>query len=367
MVTTQTRQEAAAPERDNRWQAVLARDETHDGEFVYGVRSTGVYCRPSCPSRRPQYAHVVFFPVPEVAEQAGFRACKRCSPHLQPVEDPQLQMVRRVCLEIEDASETRATLAWLGKRLGVHPHHLQKTFKRIVGITPHEYADARRLGTLKDRLKDGWTVTDALYDAGYGSSSSLYQKSSDQLGMTPAAYSRGGAGLTIRYAVARSEVGYVLTAATERGVCAVYMGDSEAFVESVLRREYSAADLQHDPKAIRPWLQSILRHLSGAMPHLDLPLDVRGTAFQRMVWSELQRIPYGETRTYGQIAAALGRPKAARAVAGACASNPVPLVVPCHRAVRGDGSLGGYRWGVPRKHTLLRGESSVGNSPWRLL
>ena len=362
MVTTQARREAPVPDHDARWQAVLARDRAHDGEFVCGVRTTGIYCRPSCPSRRPQYGNVVFFPLPEVAEQAGFRPCKRCSPHLQPVEDPQLQMVRRVCREIEDASESRPTLARLGQRLGVNPHHLQKTFKRIVGISPHEYADARRLGTLKDRLKDGWTVTDALYDAGYGSSSSLYQKSSDQLGMTPAAYSRGGAGLTIRYAVAGSEFGYVLTAATERGVCAVYMGDSEAFVESVLRSEYPAADLQHDPDAIRRWVQGILRHLSGAKPHLDLPLDVQGTAFQRMVWSELQRIPYGETRTYGQIAAALGRPNAARAVAGACASNPVPLVVPCHRVVRADGSLGGYRWGIPRKEALLRGERPGANS-----
>ena len=360
MVTTQARQGATAQDGDVRWQAVLARDEAHDGDFVYGVSSTRVYCRPSCPSRRPHYEHVVFFPVPEVAEQAGFRSCKRCTPDLQPVEDPQLQMVRRVCREIEDASEFRPTLAHLGETLGIHPHHLQKTFKRIVGITPHEYADARRLGTLKDRLKDGWTVTDALYDAGYGSSSRLYEKSSDQLGMTPAAYGRGGAGLTIHYAVADSEFGYVLIAATERGVCAVYMGNSEAFVESVLRSEYAAADLQNEPEAIRPWVQGILQHLSGAMPHLNLPLDVQGTAFQRMVWSELQRIPYGETRTYGQIAAALGRPKAARAVAGACASNPVPLVVPCHRVVRADGSLGGYRWGMPRKEALLRGERPDG-------
>ena len=266
MVTTEVRQGQLAENRDERWQAVAARDGARDGEFVTAVITTGIYCRPSCPARLPHYRNVVFFPVPEVAEEAGFRPCKRCSPHLQPVEDPQLQIVRGVCREIEGASEFRPTLAQLGERLGINPHHLQKTFKRIVGISPREYADARRLGTLKDRLKDGWTVTDALYDAEYGSSSRLYEKSSARLGMTPAAYGRGGAGLTIQYATVRSPVGYVLAAATERGVCAVYMGDSEAFVESVLRNEYPAAHIQHDTKAIRTWIEGILKHLSGAMP-----------------------------------------------------------------------------------------------------
>lgn len=358
MFATQTRREAKTQGHDDRWRAVEARDTGHDGVFVYGVRSTGVYCRPSCASRRPRYSQVVFFPVPELAEQAGFRPCKRCRPNLYPAPDPQLHIVRRICQQIEDASEERPTLAWLGRSVGISPYHLQKLFKRVVGITPHQYADVHRLGSLKDRLKDGWTVTDALYDAGYGSSSRLYEKSSAQLGMTPATYRRGGAGLAIRYAIGDSHLGYVLAAATERGVCAIYRGDSEASLQSELRSEYPSADIHHDAGAMRRWIEAILEYLSGAMPDLQLPLDVQGTAFQRIVWKELQRIPYGETRTYGQIAAALGRPKAARAVANACASNPTPLVVPCHRVVRSDGTLGGYGWGSFRKKALLEREKA---------
>ncbi len=366
MVATQIRRETQALCPDDRWHAVVARDKSRDGVFVYGVRSTGVYCRPSCASRLPRYSQVVFFPVPELAEQAGFRPCKRCQPNLHPAPDPQLEIVRRICQQIERASEGRPTLAWLGRSVGISPYHLQKLFKRIVGITPHQYAGAHRLGTLKDRLKDGWTVTDALYDAGYGSSSRLYEKSSAQLGMTPATYRRGGAGLAIRYAIADSHVGYVLAAATERGVCAIYLGDSEASLQSELRSEYPSADIHHDADAIRPWVEAILEYLSGVMPHLQLPLDVQGTAFQRIVWAELQRIPYGETRSYGQIAAALGRPKAARAVANACASNPTPLVIPCHRAVRSDGTLGGYRWGSFRKEALVEREKARGLSSTRM-
>ena len=246
MVATQTR-EIQTQGHDDRWHAVEARDKGHDGTFVYGVRSTGVYCRPSCASRLPRYDQVVFFPVPELAEQAGFRPCKRCRPNLHPAPDPQLQIVRRICQQLESASEERATLASLGRSAGMNPYHLQKLFKRIVGITPHQYTDAHRLGTLKDRLKDGWTVTDALYDAGYGSSSRLYEKSSAQLGMTPATYRRGGAGLAIRYAIADCHLGYVLAAATERGVCAVYLGDSEASLQP-----YSAASTHPPTSATTP-------------------------------------------------------------------------------------------------------------------
>ena len=270
-----------------------------------------------------------------------------------------VDLVRDVCRYIEANLEGSLTLAALGRQAGLSPHHLQRTFKRILGITPRQYADACRLDLLKARLKDRRTVTMALYEAGYGSSSRLYERASSHLGMTPATYQRGGRAVHIRYTLADCPLGRLLLAATERGVCALYLGDGDAPLESALAKEYPAARVERDDGGLTPWLGELLEHLRGRRPHLDLPLDVQATAFQCRVWEELRRIPYGSTRTYREIAERLGQPTAARAVARACATNPVSVVIPCHRVVRGDGGLGGYRWGLRRKQQLLDRERQV--------
>jgi AraC family transcriptional regulator of adaptative response/methylated-DNA-[protein]-cysteine methyltransferase len=275
------------------------------------------------------------------------------------MNDP-VSLVRDACRLIEDHLDEALTLADLGEALDVSPAHLQRVFKRVTGVSPRQYADARRLGRLKHKLREKETVTMAMLDAGYGSSRGLYERASTQLGMTPGEYRRGGRGMALRYTVADCPLGRLLLAATERGVSAVYLGDRDAELTAALAKEYPAADVGRDDAVLKTWLEELLRHLDGKQPHLDLPLDVRATAFQWRVWQELQKIPYGTTRTYGEIAERLGDPKAARAVARACATNPVSVVVPCHRVVREDGELGGYRWGLARKRALLdreRGDS----------
>jgi AraC family transcriptional regulator of adaptative response/methylated-DNA-[protein]-cysteine methyltransferase len=272
--------------------------------------------------------------------------------------DPHLELVQNACRYIEENLESPLTLSALGEHLGVSPPYLQRTFKRLTGISPRQYADACRLGRLKSRLKKRRTVTMALYEAGYGSSSRLYERAAAQLGMTPATYQRGGPAMQIRYTLVPCPLGRLLLAATERGICALYLGDVDAPLEAALGREYPRAAIQRDDAALKLWLGDLLQHLSGQRPHLKLPLDVQATAFQWRVWQELQRIPYGSTRTYGEIARALGVPTAARAVARACATNPVSVVIPCHRVVREDGGLGGYRWGLKRKRALLDQEQA---------
>jgi AraC family transcriptional regulator of adaptative response/methylated-DNA-[protein]-cysteine methyltransferase len=343
------------------WQAVLARETTADGAFVYGVRSTGIYCRPSCPSRRPGRDQVAFFALPEAAEQAGFRACQRCHPHETTIREPLAKLIQRACRYIEEHIENPIRLDAIGASVGISPHHLQRTFKRIMGITPRQYADARRLSRLKARLKEGDNVTTALYEAGYGSSSRLYEQAPERLGMTPATYRRGGLGLAISYAIGDSPLGRLLVAATQKGICFVSLGESDRALEAALAGEYPAAEIAHDDLGLGTWVAAILDHLSGQQPHLDLPLDVRATAFQWRVWEALRAIPYGDTRSYGEIAASLGDPNAARAVGRACATNPVALVIPCHRAVREDGKPGGYRWGLDRKRALLAQEQRTEN------
>ena len=340
----------------NRWRAVLARDTELDGSFVYAVRSTGIYCRPSCPSRRPQRRQVSFYPVPEAAERAGFRPCRRCRSNLAPSPNPETETVRRACRYIMNATDRLPTLDELSTEAGLSPSHLWRVFKRVMGITPYQYADACRLGTLKTGLKNGQTVTDALYASGYGSSSRLYERSSAQLGMTPQTYRHGGKNQDITYSVASSPVGHLLVAATERGICTVRLGDVETDLEADLRREYTDAEIVRDDTVLKEWIEVILQGLSGLSRYLRLPLDIRGTAFERLVWEELRRIPFGETRSYSEIAEELGQPGAARAVGRACGANPVALIIPCHRAVRKDGSIGGYRWGVERKEALLAQE-----------
>jgi AraC family transcriptional regulator of adaptative response/methylated-DNA-[protein]-cysteine methyltransferase len=273
--------------------------------------------------------------------------------------DPHIELVRRTCRHIEANLEGPLTLAALGAHAGISPGHLQRLFKRVTGISPRQYADACRLGVLKARLKERRTVTMALYEAGYGSSSRLYERASAQLGMTPATYGRGGRHTHIRYAAADCPLGRLLLAATDRGICALYLGDRDGPLEEALGREFPEAQRRRDDAGLSAWLAELLVHLKGRRPHLELPLDVQATAFQWRVWQELRAIPYGGTRTYTQIAERLGQPTAARAVARACATNPVSVVIPCHRVVRGDGSLGGYRWGLARKQALLDQEKAV--------
>jgi AraC family transcriptional regulator of adaptative response/methylated-DNA-[protein]-cysteine methyltransferase len=341
---------------DRLWEAVLAKDARFDGQFVFAVTSTKIYCRPSCPSRRPHREHVMFFELPDAAEQAGFRACLRCEPRRARVLDPQIELVQRVCRFL-DASQTETVkLADLAAHVGVSIFHLQRTFKRIMGISPKQYLTARRFGNFKSLVRDGEPVTQALYDSGFNSSSRLYEQAQSELGMTPATYGRGGRGTTIRYTTIASPFGRLLVAVTDRGVCAVRMADTDAELEQDLRAEFSAASIQREDAALREPVEQILNHLTNKEPRLDLPLDIRATAFQRQVWEKLRTIPYGQTVSYGAVAKALGKPGAVRAVGRACATNPVALVIPCHRVVREDQSLGGYRWGLERKQQLLKHE-----------
>jgi AraC family transcriptional regulator of adaptative response/methylated-DNA-[protein]-cysteine methyltransferase len=338
--------------------AVASRDTQSDGVFVYGVRTTGIYCRPSCASRRPNAKHVALFALPEEAERAGFRPCRRCHPR-QERRDAQAEMIRRVCREIETSEEGRAGLRRLAAVARLSAAHLQRTFRKAMGITPRQYADAIRAARLKSSLRKETDVTTALYEAGYGSASRLYERSNAQLGMTPATYGRGGRGMNISYTIADSALGRVLVAETNRGISAVSLGEDDARLTAALREEYPHAEIRRGSGEHSEWVRAIVRHLAGLNPRLDLPTDVAATAFQRRVWEALRAIPPGTTRTYSEMAGALGRPKATRAVARACATNPAAIVVPCHRVVRKDGSLGGYRWGLKRKEQLLRQEQAV--------
>jgi AraC family transcriptional regulator, regulatory protein of adaptative response / methylated-DNA-[protein]-cysteine methyltransferase len=345
-----------------RWNAVAGHDRDADGLFVYAVRSTGVYCRPSCPSRRPRRDRVSFFDTPDEARGAGFRPCRRCRPDGAAAPDPWVDKIRRACVYLANV-EGHPSLATLAARIGGSPYHLQRNFRRLVGVSPREYADACRLRKVKRRLRGGDDVTAAMFEAGYGSSSRFYERAVPKLGMSPSTYRRGGAGMQITYTIVDSPLGRLLVASTTRGVCAVAMGSSDAELERALAREYPAATIAVDAGRLAKWTESILAHLAGRQPRLDLPLDVQATAFQWQVWQALAAIPYGETRTYGDIAAAIGRPRAVRAVARACATNPVALAIPCHRVVSSGGSAGGYRWGARRKNALLAGEQKrVGSS-----
>ena len=343
------------------WQAVVAKDARLDGQFVFAVSSTGIYCRPSCPSRRPHRERVSFFSLPEAAERAGFRACKRCQPQQVRVVDPQVEMVQTVCryLEANQASDVR--LAELAKQAGVSSFHLQRTFKSIMGVSPREYAAAQKFGNFKAKLREGETVTNALYEVGLNSSRRLYEHAAAELGMTPGTYGRGGAGATISYTTANSSFGRVLVAMTEHGVCAVKLADTDGEMEKELRQEFPAAKIERADSIVRGRVDEILRLLANQLPHSDLPLDIRGTAFQRQVWEKLRSIPYGQTVSYGDVARSLGKPGAVRAVGRACGANPVALVIPCHRVVREDSTLGGYRWGLERKKKILAHERSTRN------
>jgi AraC family transcriptional regulator, regulatory protein of adaptative response / methylated-DNA-[protein]-cysteine methyltransferase len=320
---------------------------------------------------------VVFFSLAAAAEQNGFRPCRRCRPRGIQARDRKVELVAAVCREIDtrvagspDASDGngdgRLTLAALSMPAGVSRYQLDRAFRSVMGITPRQYVDAQRMQRFKTHLRRGDDVTTALYEAGFGSSSRLYERTPSQLGMTPGTYGRGGAGMRIRYAIANSPLGRMLVAATERGISALYLGESDAKLLGELRKEYPRAELLGDNgtnkqgRNLAVWVEEILAHLRGHAPHLDLPTDVQATAFQRRVWEELRKTPYGTTRTYTQVARAIGKPSAIRAVARACATNPVSVVVPCHRIVRQDGNLAGYRWGTGRKRDLLEAERAAG-------
>ena len=335
------------------WQAVVAKDARFDGQFVFAVSSTGVYCRPSCPSRRAHRERVKFFELPEAAEQAGFRACLRCQPQRARIVDPQMELVQRVCRLLNANESETLKLAELARQAGVSQFHLQRTFKKVMGISPRQYLAARKIDNFKTLVRKGESVTTSLYESGFNSSSRLYEHAAEELGMTPATYSRGGRGVNISYTITASPLGRLLVAVTERGVCAVRMADNDAELEKDLRDEFPNAQLKRDDSALRESVQKILNHLEKNEPRLDLPLDIKATAFQRQVWEQLRAIPYGQTVSYGDVAKALGKPGAVRAVGRACATNPVALVIPCHRVVREDKTLGGYRWGLDRKQKLL--------------
>ena len=338
------------------WEAVARRDPAWDGALIYGVRSTRVYCRPSCPSRRPHRDRVRFFALPAQARAAGYRACRRCHPDDEPHLPAAIERVRRACMVIAARPEARVSLARLAKGIGGSPHHLLRSFKTALGVTPREYADACRLGCLKRELRQGDGVAAAAFGAGYGSGSRVYEHASATLGMTPAAYARGGADQAVSFVIAASPLGRLLVAATPKGICVVALGDDDASLEAALRREYPRASVGTGASSLRGSVEAIVASLEPGGLDPRLPLDVRATAFQRLVWRELQRIPRGSTRSYEAVAKRIGRPGSARGVARACATNPVALVVPCHRVVRGDGAAGGYRWGAGRKQRLLDGE-----------
>jgi AraC family transcriptional regulator, regulatory protein of adaptative response / methylated-DNA-[protein]-cysteine methyltransferase len=340
-----------------RWDAVLTHDRSADGRFVYAVATTGVYCRPSCASRRPRRENVAFFDTTDEARRAGYRACRRCHPDALAAADPWIDKIRRACVYLANV-DGHPSLASLAARIGGSPYHLQRNFKRIVGVTPREYADAIRLRKVKRSLRRGADVTGAMFEAGYGSSSRFYERAASKLGMAPSMYRRGGAGMTIRYAIVDSPLGRLLVAATPRGVCSVAMGSSDSELARLLAHEYPSAAIAADTGALARWTMAIVRHLEGRRRRLDVPLDIQATAFQWQVWQALAAIPYGETRTYAQVAATIGRPRAARAVARACATNPVALAIPCHRVVASDGGTSGYRWGAQRKKTILERERS---------
>jgi AraC family transcriptional regulator of adaptative response/methylated-DNA-[protein]-cysteine methyltransferase len=345
------------------WESVLRRDRSADGRLLYGVMTTGIYCRPSCPSRRPKRDNVAFFSSPDAAERAGFRACQRCHPDVAKSMDSAVERAREyIDRHIADLRDDRITLDVLSAEAGLSPYHLQRKFKQTLGLTPAEYTRARKSERLKGELKRGETVSRATFGAGYSSSSRVYHDADSRLGMTPATYRRGGAGAHIEYLVVSTSLGQLLVATTDRGVCAVTLGDDTESLEAALDREYPLAERTRvsDPSnSFRKWVAGVIRAVDGDPSAPEIPLDLRASAFQWKVWRQLQKIPLGETRSYSEIATAIGSPKAVRAVASACAKNKVAVIIPCHRVVRGTGALGGYRWGTERKRNLLAKERTI--------
>jgi AraC family transcriptional regulator of adaptative response/methylated-DNA-[protein]-cysteine methyltransferase len=340
------------------WQQVLERDARADGQFFYAVKSTKIYCKPSCPSRRPTRKNVTFFPTPEAARASGYRACLRCNPdETTPKADPQAGAIAAVTEYLAQHPGEKTKLKDLAKATGVGKFTILRGFKRVLGVSPGEYRKAQKLAAFKAKVREPKVrVTDAIYEAGFGSSSRLYEGSDATLGMTPTALKAGGKGMRIRYAIGDSPLGALLVGATDRGVCSIAFGDSEDELVEGLREAFPQAELKQMDRELGYAVTAIVEGLKENAGAIALPMDVRATAFQQRVWRELQTIPRGETRTYTEVAQAIGSPKSVRAVAAACAANPVAVVVPCHRVLGKDGSLTGYRWGVERKRQLLDAE-----------
>jgi AraC family transcriptional regulator of adaptative response/methylated-DNA-[protein]-cysteine methyltransferase len=341
---------------DDRWAAVTARDPVADGRFVYAVRSTGVYCRPSCAARRPHRENVRFHRTPFEAERAGFRPCKRCRPQAPDSRDPRAALIARACRQIENAEEV-PSLDVLAAAAGLSRYHFHRTFKAVTGVTPKGYAAAHRAKRLREELGRAATVTDAVYGAGYGSSGRFYATSGKVLGMTPAAYRAGGTGAEIRFAAGECSLGAVVVAATGKGICAILLGDDPEPLVRDLQDRFPKARFVGGDSTFEGWVAAVVGFVDDPRIGLDLPLDIRGTAFRQRVWQALGAIPVGVTMTYSELAARIGAPRAVRAVASACAANAIAVAIPCHRVVRRDGSLAGYRWGVERKRALLARES----------
>src|SRR6266571_1351687 len=333
-----------------KWRAVIARDASRDGLFVVGVRTTGIYCKPSCPSKHPFRENVQFFPGPDEAEKAGFRACMRCRPGAQSSHS---ELVTLVTEFVNRNLDGKLTLENLSREAGLSQFHLQRVFKKALGISPRQYVEARRLERVKRSLSSGETVTDSVHSAGFTSTSRLYEKGPRKLGVHPGTFRRGGEGLRIQFTIVDSPIGRLLLGATDKGICAVCIGGSDEAVEAALREDYYAADLSRNDEGMKNWAERFLGYFEGQRFPAGLPIDVAGTAFQWKVWKALQAIPYGSTASYRGIAEAIGQPKAVRAVARACAMNHVAIVIPCHRVIGRDGELHGYRWGMNRKRSLL--------------
>jgi AraC family transcriptional regulator, regulatory protein of adaptative response / methylated-DNA-[protein]-cysteine methyltransferase len=342
---------------DHAWEAVLNRDRRGDGRFVYAVSSTRVYCRPSCPSRRPARNHVTFFDSASLAEAAGYRACLRCRPQSVTGSEAE-ERVERARRYLDDHADEPITLRRLAAHVGLSPFHLQRAFANRVGLSPKAYQSVKRMERFTTSLKRGETVTNATYEAGFGSSSRLYARVHEDLGMTPSVFRSGGMGVTLRYTTVPTVVGRMLVAVTERGIAAVSLGETEVALVASLRSDYPKAVLRRDRKGLEQPVSRLLQCLNGSVSMDCLPLDLKATAFQCKVWQALQDIPRGQTRSYQQIARAIGQPSAACAVARACAGNPLAVAIPCHRVVRGNGQLAGYRWGLERKQRLLELEQT---------
>lgn len=339
-----------------RWEALVQRDQNADGAFVYGVVTTGVYCRPCCPSRRPKRENVRFFDTADAAEQAGLRPCKRCLPRAASASAPQTDAIIQACRLIETA-EASLTLKELAAAVGLSPFHFHRLFKEAIGVTPRQYAKTHRLNRMREQLQRDSTVTEAIYNAGFGSSSGFYVNGSVELGMTASEYRNGAKSKCIRFAIVACYLGWMLVAATDAGICAIAFDDSPQQLEEQLRTTFAHGELRRDDRDFAEWVAQVTAFIETPARGLDLPLDIQGTAFQQRVWTLLREIPSGSTASYTEIAERLGKPEAVRAVAGACAANTLAIAIPCHRVVRSDGSLGGYRWGLERKRLLLEHEA----------
>lgn len=342
---------------DPRWVAVLGRDARSDGLFCYSVSTTGVYCRPSCAARRPKPEHVQFHADPAAAEKAGFRACKRCKPN-EASSSAKIAAIVADAARFIAASEDDPDLAVLAKRAGLSPSHFHRLFKRATGLTPKAYAAARREDRLRHEMKKGRSVTGAIFDAGYNATSRFYEKSAAVLGMTPSAYRQGGARTAIRFAVGECSLGSILVAQSEKGICAVLLGDDPSALLRDLQDRFPRAELIGGDNNFEKVAGRVVGFVDAPNADFDLPLDIRGTAFQKRVWRALSKIPPGETVTYSDIAKHIGLPKAARAVGNAVGANALAVIIPCHRVVKMDGSISGYRWGIARKRALLKKESA---------